>query len=271
MAGGRFDQLRRSIHNNPVANGVETEGPLTETDYDRFTHRLGLVYQPTVSLDVYAQNSSSFRPNFAIPADGRPLEPEYGEQYEVGQRLRLMQERLQLSTAVFHIEKRNIARNMGGGIYDQIGKLRSRGFEAEVAGLVTSAWHLTLGYGFTHARFVDYFTGTGAGVNLSGNTPRRAPEHTVTFSTSYAWRNGLSLSAGGQIVSDQFINDTNTIRFSPYELVDLGASYTNGRMQYALNLTNVTDREYWTSSLGNRQLYPGQPFNVLATVRVRMD
>ena len=53
--------------------------------------------------------------------------------------------------------------------------------------------------------------------------------------------------------------------------VILGASYTTGRMQYALNLTNVTDRQYWTSSLGNRQLYPGQPFNVLATVRVRMD
>ena len=33
-------------------------------------------------------------------------------------------------------------------------------------------------------------------------------------------------------------------------------------MLYALNLTNVTDRQYWTSSLGNRQLYPGQPFNV---------
>ena len=271
MAGGRFDQVRRNLHNNPVANGVETEGPVTRGESEKFTHRLGLVYQPTVSLDIYAQNSSSFRPNFTIQADGRPLEPEYGEQYEVGQRLRLMQERLQLSAAVFNLEKRNVTRNLGGGFYEQIGKVRSRGFEAEVAGLVTSAWHLTLGYGFTHARFADYFTGTGAGTNLSGNTPRRAPEHTVTFSTSYAWQNGLSLSAGGQIVSEQFINDTNTIRFSPYELLDVGASYTSGRMQYALNLTNVTDRQYWTSSLGNRQLYPGQPFNVLATVRVRMN
>jgi iron complex outermembrane recepter protein len=271
VAGGRFDQIRRNTHNNPVANGVETEGPVTRPEYEKFTHRLGLVYQPTVSLDLYAQNSSSFRPNFTIQADGSTLEPEYGEQYEVGQRLRLMQERLQLSTAVFNLEKRNVARNLGGGVYEQIGKVRARGVEAEVAGLVTSAWQLTLGYGFTDATFLDYFTGTGAGIDLSGNTPRRAPEHTVTFSTSYAWRNGLSLSAGGQIVSEQFINDTNTIRFSPYELLDVGASYTTGRMQYALNLTNVTGRQYWTSSLGNRQLYPGQPFNVLATVRVRMN
>jgi outer membrane receptor for ferric coprogen and ferric-rhodotorulic acid len=169
---------------------VETEGPVTAAESEKFTHRLGVVYQPTVSLDIYAQNSSSFRPNFTIQADGSPLEPEYGEQYEVGQRLRLMQERLQLSTAVFDMEKRNVTRNLGGGFHEQIGEVRSRGFEAEVAGLVMSAWHLTLGYGFTHARFADYLTGTGAGIDLSGNTPRRAPEHTVTFSTSYAWRNG---------------------------------------------------------------------------------
>ena len=269
VAGGRFDRVRRETHNNPVTNGVETEGPVTPGESEKFTHRLGFVYQPTVSLDLYAQNSTGFRPNFTINADGTPLEPEYAEQYEIGQRLRLMQERLQLSAAVFNVEKRNVQRNLGGGVYEQIGKVRARGFEAEAAGLVTSAWHLQLGYGFTDATFLDYFTGTGAGINLSGNTPRRAPEHTVTFSTSYAWRNGLSLSAGGQIVSDQFINDTNTIRFNGYELLDLGASYSRGRMQYALNLTNVTDREYWTSSLGNRQLYPGQPFNILATVRVR--
>ena len=38
---------------------------------------------------------------------------------------------------------------------------------------------------------------------------------------------------------------------------------------YTLNVTNLTDREYWASSLGNRQLYPGQPFNVMAAIRVR--
>ena len=89
------------------------------------------------------------------------------------------------------------------------------------------------------------------------------PEHTVTFSTSYAWANGFSVSAGIQAVSDQFINDTNTITFNGYDIVNLGASYTKGRVQYQLNLTNLADTEYWASSLGNRQLYPGQPFNVI--------
>jgi outer membrane receptor for monomeric catechols len=82
--------------------------------------------------------------------------------------------------------------------------------------------------------------------------------------------NGLALTAGARIVSDQFINDINTVGFNGCNIIDLGASYRRGPVQYGINLTNLTDRAYFASSLGNRQLYPGQPFNVLATARFLM-
>lgn len=266
VVGGRFDRIRRQNYNNPVVNGVETQVPIVRGQSDKFTHRAGLVYQPATSVDIYAQNSTSFRPNFSIQPDGSLLKPEYGRQYEVGQRLRMMEERLQLSAAWFSIEKRNLTRSLGGGFFEQIGKLRSRGFETELTGLVTPEWHMQLGYGYTRARFLDYVSGN---VNLTDRVPRRAPEHTVSFSTSYVWPGGLSVVAGGRVVSEQFLNDINTVGFHGYELVDLGVAYRRGRVQYTVNLTNVTDREYFASSLGNRQLYPGQPFNVMAAIRVR--
>ena len=269
VAGARVDRLRRSAHNNPVANGTETEGPVTRGRSGDVTYRAGVVYQPTGAFDLYAQNSTSFKPNFSVQADGTLLEPEYGELHELGQRLRMMQERLELSSAVYQIEKRNVARSLGGGRFEQIGKVRSRGFEADLRGRLTSMWNVDLGYGFTKAKLVDFLTNTG--VNLSGNVPRRAPEHTFSLSTSYAWQNGLTLMAGARVVGEQFINDNNAVSFSPYKLLNLGASYTRGRVQMVLNLNNVTDEVYWTSSLGNRQLYPGQPFNIIATVRVRTN
>ena len=76
---------------------------------------------------------------------------------------------------------------------------------------------------------------------------------------------------GGQIVSHQFINDTDTVGFSAFEVLHAGATYRRGRVRYGLNLTNLTDRQYWTSSLGNRQLYPGEPFNVMASIRIRTN
>ena len=249
VAGGRFDRVRRSNHRNPVVNGEETDVTPDLSRSDEFTYRAGVVYQPTAMVDIYAQNSTSFRPNFNTQLDGTPLDPEYGTQYEVGQRFRLMQERLQISTAVFQIEKRNIARSLGGGLFDQIGKLRSRGFEAELDGRLTPTWSVNFGYGFTHATFLDFVTRRGE--DRSGNRPRRSPHHTVTFSTSHAWQNGLSVSGGGRVVSSQFINDSNTVGFNEYGLLNLGASYTRGRVQYLLNLTNLTDTQYWASSLGN--------------------
>jgi iron complex outermembrane receptor protein len=266
VVGGRFDRIRRQNYNNPVVNGVETQVPIVRGQSDKFTHRAGLVYQPRTAIDIYLQNSTSFRPRFEIQPDGSLLKPESGELYEVGQRLRLMHERLQWSAAVFHIVKRNLTRSVGGGLYEQIGQLRSRGFETEVAGSVTPEWNVQLGYGFTRARFLDYISGN---INVTGRVPRRTPEHTVSASTSYLWPNGLSVVAGGRVVSRQFLNDINTVSFHGYELLDLGVAYRRGRVQYTLNLTNATDREYFASSLGNRQLYPGQPFNVMASIRVQ--
>jgi iron complex outermembrane receptor protein len=269
VVGGRYDILRRTNHNNPITNGVETDGPVTNSESEKFTYRAGMVYQPSAIVDLYVQNSTAFRPNFSIQADGSPLKPEEGELFEIGQRLRLIGNRLELASAVFHVVKRNVARSIGGGMFDQIGKIRSRGFETELHGRLTSALGVDLGYGFTKAIFLDYFTNAGA--NLSGKIPRRAPEHTVTLSTTYSWANGLTLTAGARIVSDQFINDANTVGFNGYNILDAGVSYRRGPVQYGINLTNLTDRGYFASSLGNRQLYPGQPFNVLATVRFLMN
>lgn len=141
--------------------------------------------------------------------------------------------------------------------------------ETELRGNVTPDWLLDVGYGFTAASFLDYTTSRGA--VLSGNTPRRSPRHTVTFSTSYLWPNGLAVMGAGQYISSQFLNDAETVEFNGYERLSLGVSYTSGRAQYALNLTNVTNTAYWQSSLGSRQLYPGEPFNVMATVRIRTN
>lgn len=55
-----------------------------------------------------------------------------------------------------------------------------------------------------------------------------------------------------------------------YGLVDLGVRYQRGALEYALNINNLTDTAYFASALYDTQLYPGEPINVLATVRVRL-
>ncbi len=46
LLGGRFDIYRRRSQNNPVTNGVESDGPELRRDAETFTGRAGIVYQP---------------------------------------------------------------------------------------------------------------------------------------------------------------------------------------------------------------------------------
>ena len=51
----------------------------------------------------------------------------------------------------------------------------------------------------------------------------------------------------------------------------MSARYTHGPVEYALNVNNVTNTKYFVPHQDYLQVYPGEPANVLATVRVRLE
>ncbi len=268
MAGVRFDIFRRSSHNNPVESGVETDGPILRRRADALTGRVGLVYQPAPSVDLYGSIANSFRPLTQAQPDGTTLEPERGRQLEFGQRLHLAGDRLQVNTALFHIVRKNIAFARPGNFFDQASDMRSRGFEADVTTSLASHWRINGGYAFTNAEFGDYLVNETE--NLKGNTAIMAPRHTLTMWTAYDWPNGLGINAGLRAQSRMFIDRSNAFSVEGYGLLNLALRYVRGAVEYAVNVNNVTDTEYFASVLYDSQMYPGEPFNVLGTVRVRL-
>lgn len=268
MVGGRVDVFRRTSHNNPVANGVETEGPVLQREADSLTGRVGLVYQPVPAVDLYGSFANSFRPLTQAQPDGTTLEPERGTQIEVGQRFHMLGDRVQLNTAIFDIVRANVAFGRPGGFFDQASEVRSRGFEADVTTTPVSNWRINGGYGFTDAEFGDYLV--NATTNLKGNTTIMAPRHTFNLWTSYDWSNGFGLNVGVRTQSSMFIDRSNEFTIDGYGLLNLGVRYQRGTVEYVLNITNVTDTEYFASVLYDSQMYPGEPINVLGTLRVRL-
>ena len=102
-----------------------------------------------------------------------------------------MRDRVQLNTTVFNITKRNVTFSRPGGIFEQVGKVRSRGFEADLDARVSPALSVNLGYGYTDAQYVDYRSTPTT--DFSGNRPPRTPPHTLSFTGTYTWNNRLSL------------------------------------------------------------------------------
>jgi len=268
MVGGRVDVFRRTSHNNPVTNGVEGDGPVLRREANSFTTRVGLVYQPTSVLDLYGSFANSFRPLTQAQPDGTTLEPERGRQLEFGQRFHWFGDRVQLNTAVFDIVRTNVAFSRPGGFFDQASEAQSRGFEADVTTVPVSAWRINGGYGFTDAKFGDYLV--NATTNLKGKTAIMAPRHTFSLWTSYDWPSGLGLNLGVRSQSAMFIDRKNEFTIDGYGLLNLGVRYRRGAVEYAVNINNVTSTDYFASVLYDSQMYPGEPVNLLATVRVRL-
>jgi len=72
------------------------------------TPSLGLVYHLTPQTTFYSSYSKSFTPNNAKDINGKTLDPEYGKGYEFGIKQKLFNDKVDLTAAVFKIEKTNI-------------------------------------------------------------------------------------------------------------------------------------------------------------------
>ena len=130
-----------------------------------------------------------------------------------------------------------------------------------------SNWRINGGYGFTNVEFGDFLV--NATTNLRGNTSIMAPTHTFSIWRAYDWASGFGINVGARAQSKVFIDNANTLTFDGYGVLNLGARYRRGSVEYAVNVNNVTDTEYFASVLYDTQPYPGEPINVLGTVRIR--
>ena len=196
------------------------------------------------------------------------LEPETGSQFEVGQRLHLKRDSVQLQASAYRILRQNVAFGRPGNLYVQAGEVGSSGLEAELDAAVSSRWHVNAGYGFTNAEFRDYEESPGA--NLRGNRPVFAPRHTFNAWTGYDWSNGLGVNVGARYFGRTFADNGNTFEVDGYGVLNLAVRYRRGRIEYQLNVNNVTDTTYFVAHQDYLQVYPGNPANVLGTIRVRM-
>jgi iron complex outermembrane receptor protein len=175
--------------------------------------------------------------------------------------------RLDLNTAIYHQVRENYAISRPGGVFDQASEITSNGFEIDVTTTPVSRWRINGGYAFTHAEFGDYLLDDET--NLKGTRPVFAPRHTFNVWTAYDWANGVGINVGARALSSQFGDRFNVLKLDGYGMLNAAVRYTRGPLEYAININNLTDTEYIASTLYDTQVYPGEPINVLGTVRVR--
>ena len=239
---------------------------------------IGAVYDLNDTYALYASYTDIFMPqeNYNRDRDNKLLEPDEGQNWELGIKADYLDGRVNASAAYFEIHESN--RALSDDEYNNLkptpnnyayksSKAVTKGYEVEMSGEIAPGWQLQAGY--THKIVRD-----DKGVKIS----TFEPEDQVKLYTTYKLKGDLDkLTVGGgvrwQSVGWQDIYNSprggyEEFSQEAYWLVDLMSKYQISKnLSATLNVNNIFDKSYYTNiGFYNSAAY-GEPRNVMVTTR----
>jgi iron complex outermembrane receptor protein len=233
--------------------------------------RVGVVYQPSDNVSLYASYAQSFTPNFAQGVDGDFLEPETAQGFELGVKTELLDGNLLVTLAYFDITKQNVATVVDPltGASAATGEQRSQGIELDLIGEILPGWNVIGFYAYTDARV------TQDNVIPVGNRLFNSPRHSAGLWTTYQIQTGdlqgLGFGLGVNYVGDRAGDLDNSFEVADYFLTNAAVFYQRDRWRFGLNVNNLFDVDYIRSVSNSRRngIVPGSPLSIIGSVSVQ--
>lgn len=271
LGGGRYDWVT-DASNFGSGSPEEAEANLSVLKAERFSPRVGLLYQPWEWLSVYGNYVESLgNTNGASDPGGNLLGPEIGEQYEIGFKTAFFDERLTSNVAFYHLTKRNLAVAIPNTPFSEaIGEARSQGVEIDVSGQVTDGVSVIASYAYTDAAILKSDSNQG---NRLWNVPGNAGSLWAKYDLQHEVLRGLSLGAGVYFQSQKQGDNANSYQLPGWGRVDTLVKYqlpiAKAKTTLQFNIENLLDHQYYTATLNDRfSVNVGQPRTFMGSVRV---
>ncbi|MRJ22118.1 TonB-dependent siderophore receptor [Pseudomonas haemolytica] len=265
MVGARFEHFEQSI------NDFTGKAPQGRQTHDALTQRAGLLYQLTPEIGVFANASTSFKPNNGLGASGKSFKPEEGVGYEVGIKSELFDDRLSTTLAAFHIEKENVLTlDPATNLNRAMGKARSQGFDLQVTGQVTDAIRVIGALAYIDAEVTQGDKAIPTGSRILGVAKHSGSLLGVYEFQDGAWR-GSDLGAAFTYVGDRSGEAGTGFQLPAYHTVDLLAHYkATENVTVGLNLNNLFDEKYYERSYSRYWANPGEPRNFTVSLTLNL-
>jgi catecholate siderophore receptor len=163
---------------------------------------------------------------------------------ELGTKWDVLNDKLNLTAAIFRTEKINTRATADDGTTKNIGETRVDGFELGVNGNITEKWALSAGYTYLDSELVD----DGTGLN-DGKQVQNVAKNSATLWTTYQVMPQLTLGAGAIAMDKVYANAANTKWVPGYVRYDAMARYNvNKNVDLQLNVNNLADTRYFTKA-----------------------
>ena len=214
----------------------------------------GIVYDLNEIFSVYGSYTSIFRPQGYHDASGSFIDPEEGDNLELGIKAEFFDGRLNASAAVFQVTQDNYASYVTSitlpdgsprDVYTPLDGTKTKGFELEVSGEV--AIGLQVAGGFTHREAKDK-----DGNKLQGDQPDDLFKLSTAYSLPGSWS---ALTVGGNMTWQSKVfheADVGSVKAratqDDYYLVGLFGRYrVDEHLTASVNVSNLFDKHYYST------------------------
>lgn len=223
---------------------------------DAFTPRVGIIIQPTENSSIFGSYANSFETNTGLDIDGNALEPSLIDQFEVGFKNELFNNKLFLNVTGYIINNSNLAQtsfangNTDSNIKELAGSTKSQGVEIDITAYPIDGLRVMAGYSFNEMKY------TKSNTYIVGSLLRYNPKHTANLSANYNFETGTLQGLNIGFVSTYFgerfagrsfrlttPNDTRKlIPLSDYFQLDATLGYKfNDKLSLRAKLANITN------------------------------
>lgn len=238
-----------------------------------WTGNVSVMYDYQGKFAPYVSVGTSFLQNTDIGADGKTLDPETGQNREIGVKFQGFDKHLQGYVSAYDITRKNVAET----VYDDkgeaqnysalVGEQRTKGIELETALVLNNQWNISGSYTHTPtAKITKSTTTADIGKRIS-----QIPKHSASVSTQYHFspdRLGWYVGGGIRYQGERTAwRGTSFIDLPAYTVLDAKAGYEAKNWGLGLAVKNLTDKNYLIGTTPNSQLVSyGEPRNIRATL-----
>lgn len=243
--------------------------------------RIGITYAINKAINVYTTYLEGYQPQSntvtlmpqtgSLPA-GSLFDPLESNLKEVGLKTTFLNNTMSFNAAVYEINQRNILMNANDPVQPDLlvtrGSERSRGFECDLAGYITSNWQINASYSY-----IDAIITNDANVALIGARKQNTPKNSANLWTRYNFNadsalKDLGVGFGMQYQSSKIPWFTRAFTIPDFTTFDAALYYkpNKSNMQIAINAGNLFNRTYWLGAQNYLRLFPGAPRNVSVTL-----
>lgn len=206
--------------------------------------------------------------------------PEQSWSYEAGCHFNLLESKIELDASVFYIDCRDQQMTVfpdgdtTGRMMTNAGKTRSLGAELSAYYSILPDLTIMATYGFTDARFVDFFDGVH---NYKGKRLPYAPSNTLFAEASYLFNfskrfkeHYMAVHLNFSGTGDIYWNEANSLKQNFYGLLGATIGYNTPRWSvevWGKNLTNTKYHTFYFLSIGNEFRQSGRGIDYGITIR----